>query len=181
MVSVFRPHTRLLSVRHNSLRVGLFGAVQRLRPVLAIALLVIAAGSAAEPTTSRELANVPLLRELKGKVVLLDFWASWCEPCRQSFPWMNDLQRRYGERNLVVVAVNVDQDRKLAEQFLAATPAGFRVEYDPVGTLAEKLGVETMPMSFLIDANGTLRSRHAGFKDTQRKEREAAIVGLLEQ
>jgi cytochrome c biogenesis protein CcmG/thiol:disulfide interchange protein DsbE len=125
-------------------------------------------------------ADAPLLRTLKGKVVLLDFWASWCGPCRQSFPWMNDLQRRYGS-DLVVVAVNLDQDRALAEQFIKATPAAFRIEYDPEGKLATQFDVTSMPMSFVIDRKGEVRERHRGFREAQRAERERIISKLLKE
>jgi cytochrome c biogenesis protein CcmG, thiol:disulfide interchange protein DsbE len=116
----------------------------------------------------------------RGKVVLLDFWASWCGPCRESFPWMNELQRRYGA-DLIVVAVNMDQDPKLAAQFLAASPAMFRIEYDPQGKLATQFDVSTLPMSFLIDRNGRIRSAHRGFTARQQASREAALLELIKE
>ena len=122
-----------------------------------------------------------LLPTLKGKVVLLDFWASWCGPCRQSFPWMGELQKRYGADNFVVVAVNLDQDRKLADQFLAVTPAGFRVEYDPEGLLATRFDVTSMPTSVLIDRSGQVRERHQGFRQAQREARERSLSNLLKE
>jgi cytochrome c biogenesis protein CcmG/thiol:disulfide interchange protein DsbE len=122
-----------------------------------------------------------LLNGLKGKVVLLDFWASWCDPCRQSFPWMGEMQRRYAGSDLVVIAVNLDQDRKLADRFLAATPAGFRIEFDPGGALATEFGVTAMPMSFLIDRNGKVREHHRGFRNAVRAEREQSISKLLKE
>jgi thiol-disulfide isomerase/thioredoxin len=144
--------------------------------VASVGLLIAASLNAASiPTT-----DAPLLRTLKGKVVLLDFWASWCGPCRQSFPWMSDLQRRYGS-DLVVVAVNLDQDRALAEQFLKATPAAFRIEYDPEGKLATQFDVTSMPMSFVIDRKGQVREQHKGFRAAQKAEREQAITKLLKE
>jgi thiol-disulfide isomerase/thioredoxin len=126
-------------------------------------------------------AGVPLLEKLAGKVVLLDFCASWCEPCRHSFPWMADLQRRYAADGLVVVAVNLDQDRSLAERFLATTPAAFHVEYDPQGAIATHFGVSAMPVSFIIDRTGRIRETHVGFRQAQRSEREASISKLLQE
>jgi cytochrome c biogenesis protein CcmG, thiol:disulfide interchange protein DsbE len=123
----------------------------------------------------------PLLQSLHGKVVLVDFWASWCAPCRRSFPWMNDLQQHHTAQGLVVVAVNVDQDRALTDNFLREIPVSFRLEYDPSGALAEQFNVQAMPTSFLIDRRGTLRARHAGFRDAQRAERETQIQQLLEE
>jgi len=140
-----------------------------------VALILVIGNAAAAPAT-----DATLLRTLRGKVVLLDFWASWCGPCRQSFPWMSDLQKRYGS-DLVVLAVNLDQDRKLAEQFLAATPAEFRIEYDPEGKLATQFDVTSMPTSFVIDRTGHVRERHAGFRAAQRIERESTIAKLLKE
>ena len=130
---------------------------------------------------SAEISNGPLLDGLKGKVVLLDFWASWCDPCRRSFPWMNEMQRRYAGSDLLVVAVNLDQDRKLAEKFLAAVPAGFRVEFDPGGALATQFGVTAMPMSFLLDRKGMVRERHSGFREAVKAQREQSILKLLKE
>ena len=99
----------------------------------------------------------PLLKDLHGKVVLVDFWASWCAPCLSSFPWMDDLQKRHGQQGLVVVAVNLDQDRALADAFLRKTAPQFRIEFDQQGTLAKQFGVQAMPTSFLIDRSGIVR------------------------
>ena len=123
----------------------------------------------------------PLLQSLEGKVVLVDFWASWCGPCLQSFPWMNGLHSEHADDGLVIVAVNLDQDRALADAFLKKVPAQFRVEYDREGELARQFGVEAMPTSFLIGRDGTVRARHAGFRDKQRDGREQEIVQLLKE
>jgi cytochrome c biogenesis protein CcmG/thiol:disulfide interchange protein DsbE len=123
----------------------------------------------------------PLLESLHGKVVLVDFWASWCGPCLQSFPWMNDLHGRHGDEGLVIVAVNLDQDRALADAFLKRIPPKFRIEYDASGSLAQQFGVEAMPTSFLIDRAGQVRIRHAGFRDKHREDREQQIVQLLKE
>jgi thiol-disulfide isomerase/thioredoxin len=103
------------------------------------------------------------LSAYRGKVVYLDFWASWCAPCRQSFPWMTDLVRKYGAPNLVVIAVNVDQDRQLAERFLYDNPAIFPIVYDPRGDIATTYKLVGMPSSILIDRTGRVRYRHTGF------------------
>src|SRR3954462_3047559 len=122
--------------------------------LLAIAMFLFTTSFA--NAESADISQESLLDALKGKVVLLDFWASWCDPCRRSFPWMTEMQRRYGGSDLVGVAINLDHDRKLAEKFLAAVPAGFRVEFDPGATLATQFGVTAMPMSFLIDRKGVV-------------------------
>lgn len=105
------------------------------------------------------------LAALKGKVVYLDFWASWCPPCRKSFPWMSDLQQRYGKLGLAVVAVNVDKTRDLAAKFLSEVPAAFTVAYDPDGKAADSYHVPGMPSSFIIDRTGKIQAIHIGFRN----------------
>lgn len=119
------------------------------------------------------------LSAYKGKVVYLDFWASWCAPCRQSFPWMNDLADNYGGRGLVVIAVNVDHERDLATDFLRQNPADFKVVYDSDGALAEHYDVEAMPTSILIGRDGKIRYVHAGFHPGKEREYLAHIRALL--
>jgi thiol-disulfide isomerase/thioredoxin len=146
--------------------------------VLVMTTASVVAASAPPPQAA---PRWPLLDSLQGKVVLVDFWASWCAPCLQSFPWMNDLHARHGGDGLVIVAVNVDQERALADAFLKKVPARFRVEYDQTGSLARQFEVQAMPTSFLIDRQGNIRVRHAGFREKQRADREQQIVQLLKE
>jgi len=117
------------------------------------------------------------LADLKGKVVYLDFWASWCPPCRKSFPWMNEMAQRYGQQDLVIVAVNVDKTRELAAKFLHEVPADFTVAYDPEGKVADSYQVQGMPSSFIIDRSGHIQASHIGF----REEDTAALEGALQR
>jgi len=119
------------------------------------------------------------LSELHGKVVLLDFWASWCGPCRQSFPWMNEMQARYQAQGFEVVAVNVDQKPEAAAEFLRQVPATFTVAYDPDGKTPEAYQVMGMPSAYLIDRNGHIHSQHIGFQNDNKETYEAAIRSLL--
>jgi thiol-disulfide isomerase/thioredoxin len=119
------------------------------------------------------------LERFRGKVVVVDFWASWCAPCRHSFPWLNDMQTKYGPRGLVVIGVNVDRERGGAEQFLRDTPAGFQLVYDPDGSLATRYEVPGMPSSYVFSPDGELVGRHIGFRKATQAEREAALVRLL--
>jgi thiol-disulfide isomerase/thioredoxin len=151
---------------------------------LAIALLFAlstAGAGAAAPDLPQAAPRWPVLEGLRGKVVLVDFWASWCSPCLQSFPWMNELQQQHGGEGLVIVAVNLDQDRTLADAFLQKVPARFRIEYDQAGDLARQFGVQAMPTSFLVDRSGQVRIRHAGFREKQRDGRELEIEQLLKE
>ena len=119
------------------------------------------------------------LGSLRGKAVLVDFWASWCGPCRQSFPWMNGLQKRYGDKGLAIVAVNLDKDRELASHFLAEVPAAFTVAFDPSGKTAESYKVKAMPTTFLVSPDGKLLLTHTGFDAKHASEFEAQIAEAL--
>lgn len=152
--------------------------------LIALALAAAAPGARqaiAAPEKNPATPAWPLLKDLHGKVVLVDFWASWCSPCLSSFPWMDELQKRHGQKGLVVVAVNLDQDRALADAFLKRTAPQFRIEFDAEGTLAKQFGVQAMPTSFLIDRSGKVRITHRGFRTAQRAEREQQIRQLLEE
>jgi thiol-disulfide isomerase/thioredoxin len=119
------------------------------------------------------------LERMRGKVVYVDFWASWCGPCRRSFPWMNEMQQKFGSHGLVVVGVNVDKKRSDAEKFLAQIPATFTVVYDEVGTTPSAYGVKGMPSSYLVDARGNVAFVERGFTDESRSNLEQRIVTLL--
>ena len=121
------------------------------------------------------------LDEYEGKVVMLDFWASWCVPCRRSFPWMNEMQEKYADRGLVIIAVNLDNNLDDAASFLREYPAKFRIFYDKDRSLAREFEVQAMPTSYLIGRDGKLADMHLGFKVKQQEEYEAAILEALEQ
>jgi cytochrome c biogenesis protein CcmG, thiol:disulfide interchange protein DsbE len=118
------------------------------------------------------------LNPYKGKVVYLDFWASWCGPCAQAFPWLNRMQEKYGD-DLVVVGVNVDTDAKAADAFLSRHPAHFDIVRDPEGKLPELFHVQGMPGAVLIGPDGTVLHQHSGFREKKTDEYEAAIREAL--
>lgn len=115
----------------------------------------------------------------RGKVVYLDFWASWCGPCRKSFPWMNNLVDQFGPQGLVVLGINLDAEPQAAERFLQHHPARFSLRFDPSGQSAQRFAVQAMPSSYLIDRRGVVRKVHAGFRDSSRAELEDALRTLL--
>lgn len=119
------------------------------------------------------------LDKLRGRVIYLDFWASWCLPCRASFPFMNALQDSYGKQGLTVLAVDVDHDRADAQRFLQRYPADFRVLFDPDGRTAEAFQLMGMPTTVLIDRAGRVRYRHLGFQIDSRSQYEQEIRQLL--
>ena len=121
------------------------------------------------------------LSDLKGRHVYLDFWASWCGPCRLSFPWMADMQRQYGSRGLQVLAINLDAKRADADAFLAKSPAGFALAFDAKGESARRMGVKGMPTSLLIGPDGKVVFVHQGFRLDERAALEAKLVAALNQ
>lgn len=146
-----------------------------LRRLLSALLFVLPLGSMAH-------AAAPELdiASLKGRVVYIDFWASWCGPCRQSFPWMKDMQAKYG-KDLAIIAVNMDQEKNKADAFLAEFQPAFSVLFDPAGTLASQFKVQTMPSSFMLDRAGKPRFKHLGFHENKRAEYEKEITQLLSE
>jgi thiol-disulfide isomerase/thioredoxin len=121
------------------------------------------------------------LEQFRGKVVYLDFWASWCKPCKKSFPWMRDMKTAYAEQGLEVVAVNLDKDRKLADAFLKAVDVNFIVAFDASGDSAAAYKLRGMPSSYLIGRDGKLYASHIGFRDKDKSKMEQAIKRLLQQ
>lgn len=121
------------------------------------------------------------LRQYVGKVVYLDFWASWCAPCRISFPLLDKLHEKLNAQGFEVVAVNLDEDKANAEKFLKTFPVGFTVLRDAKGEWADQFVVESMPTSFIIDKQGVVQNIHHGFASDDIKELEEKITKLLAQ
>jgi len=155
---------------------------------LAIGLCwALAAGSACAVDAGQPVPQIELvgstgakkLSDLQGKVVYIDFWASWCGPCRQSFPWMNDMQRKYGANGLQIVGINLDAKRIDADQFLSQLPAQFALAFDAKGESAKKFGVKGMPTSVLIGKDGKVLLTHQGFRDEDRKALEDMLIAAM--
>jgi thiol-disulfide isomerase/thioredoxin len=119
------------------------------------------------------------LAQHQGKVVYLDFWASWCGPCRKSFPWMNQMQQKYAQQGFVIISVNLDADKTLATEFLLENPANFLVIYDAKGDIAQHFKIQGMPSSLLIDKQGKVQQAHTGFFTNKVKLYEAQLTALL--
>jgi len=117
--------------------------------------------------------------QYKGEVIYLDFWASWCVPCRASFPWMNEMRAKYADQGLNIVAVTLDQDKFLSRQFADEFKAEFTIGYDFDQKLSNQFGVKALPSSFLIDRKGNLVASHTGFNETQAVEFEESIAKVL--
>jgi cytochrome c biogenesis protein CcmG/thiol:disulfide interchange protein DsbE len=119
------------------------------------------------------------LASLGGRVVYLDFWASWCGPCRQSFPWMETMKSTYGGQGLEIITVNLDGARADADKFLKQFHPTFDVRFDPKGELAAFYKVQGMPSSVLIDRHGVTRFTHVGFRPVDGPAYEAQVRQLL--
>lgn len=143
-----------------------------------LGLLVISCLLHCSSASSDGPALAPPLAPYLGRVVYVDFWASWCTPCARSFPWLNAMKAKYGQQ-LTIVGVNVDAEKSAANRFLARHPATFEVVYDPSGALAARYDIDGMPTSLILDASGSVVHRHRGFHEGQVLGYEEAIRQAL--
>lgn len=121
------------------------------------------------------------LSDYEGQIVYIDFWASWCQPCRKSFGWMNKMQSMYGDEGFKVIAINLDESRDKAEKFLKQVPANFDVAFDPEGQTAESYNVKAMPSSYIINKQGKLIYSNVGFRGNDEEKLESKIRGIIRQ
>ncbi|WP_417698722.1 redoxin family protein [Pseudoalteromonas lipolytica] len=146
---------------------------------LFVSSAVIAEQSASTTVSPSQQQLAALLSQNKGKVVLLDFWASWCSPCRRSFPWLIEMQNTYREQGLTVIAVNIDVERADAEKFLTDFAVNFNIIYDPDAVIGRQYQLKGMPSSFLIDKEGIVRYQHTGFVINKLDQYEQHIKTLI--
>ena len=145
-----------------------------MRKLLLLLLLIISPVKA-------EIYNINQLdlKAHQGKVVYLDFWASWCKPCQRSFPWMNSLLAKYPAEAFTIITVNLDAESDAMHHFLGKVKADFDIYHDPSGQIAEQFKIEGMPTSYLIDATGKVVKKHIGFYTKQIEKYEREIEELL--
>ena len=155
----------------------------------AVVLVVLVSGwtAGASPTHApnvvlQQADGTPVpLASYEGKVLLVDFWASWCIPCKTSFPALDAIFREYKARGLEVLAVNLDEERRQADAFLSAHPHQMPVLFDPKGAAPLAFGVKGMPTSFLIDRTGTIRFTHMGYSGNVDVRYRQEIAQLLSE
>lgn len=121
------------------------------------------------------------LNDLKGKVVMINFWASWCGPCRQEMPLLEDIYNDYKKAGFVLLGVNLDEDVDEAQDFLKGLTVSFPVPLDPKGKVAEMYKNEAMPSSYFVDKNGQLAHLHKGYRPGEENDYRKVIKKLLAQ
>ena len=115
----------------------------------------------------------------RGKVVIVDFWASWCDPCREAMPNLERLYRRYRERGLVVLGISVDRNERNARRFLRRTQVSFPVALDEGQEVAGRYRPPRMPSTYVIDRRGRVRHVHEGFRPGDMERLEDMVRDLL--
>ncbi|MCF6250516.1 MAG: TlpA family protein disulfide reductase [Methylococcaceae bacterium] len=119
------------------------------------------------------------LQKFRGKVVYLDFWATWCPPCKKSMPFLNALRNELHDQGFEVIAVNVDEDSDDARQFLQQYPVDYLVAMDPTGQCPQQYDVKAMPSAYFIDRKGIIRHIHLGFRERDKQQIRSLILDLL--
>jgi thiol-disulfide isomerase/thioredoxin len=162
--------------------------------MFALSLLSCAIASAAEVNQPAPACPAKLLNasgqpgeqtiapaDLKGKVVLIDFWATWCGPCQKSMPYFNALHQQLASKGLVIQAINVDEQSQTALDFLQQHPVHYPIALDPDGACPNTYQVKAMPSSYLVDKSGKIRFVHLGFRDEDEKSLREQIEILLQE
>lgn len=121
------------------------------------------------------------LSELRGQVVLLNFWASWCGPCRQEMPLLEKLQQRYSALGFTVLGVNVEEDSSKAKSLLKDIPVSFPILFDTQNTVSEQYKVSAMPSTVMIDRNGNMRYLHKGYKPGDEAQYKKWVKQLIKE
>ena len=154
-----------------------------------VAMLTIAlptlAGPAPAPAPAFTLASRAgqdvSLAQYKGQVVMLNFWASWCGPCRQEMPLLESIYKKYNKMGFTMIGVNVEPDSNAANQWLKATPVSFPILYDRDSKVSKLYDVAGMPSTVIIDRSGKLRVLHRGYKPGDENEYLDSIRTLIRE
>lgn len=157
---------------------------------LLLGVTLLFSGAVFAKSVNQEAPNIALpgangqlikLSDFKGQVVMVNFWASWCQPCRTEMPLIEDLYQRYKKIGFTVLGVNVDEDPKNGQKMLKETPVSFPVVYDSKNKFIEKYQVQAMPSTYMVDRKGNIREIHRGYKDGDEAEYEKYIRKLLRE
>ncbi|MBU2918184.1 TlpA family protein disulfide reductase [Psychrosphaera sp. F3M07] len=121
------------------------------------------------------------LSDYKGKVVYVDFWASWCKPCKKSFPVLNEFHNKYKQQGFEVIAINLDEDKLNALAFLQQHKVDYSVLYDEDAKVAQQYKVQAMPSAYFIDKKGIIRLVHKGYMDSDKTKIKQVIELLINE
>lgn len=138
-------------------------------------------GAAPDFTLKSKSGENMRLEDLRGQVVMLNFWASWCGPCRQEMPHMEDIFKKYEKFGFTVLAVSVDENPEDANRFLDAVPVSFPILYDTESRVSELYGVDAMPTTVMIDRDGNKRFLHRGYKPGYEKDYKKQVKKLIRE
>lgn len=159
-----------------------------MRHLVLVWLLAVSASVSALNIPAPELAlptfegdRTVALQALRGKVVYINFWASWCSSCESAFPVLNSLNNEYKSKGVEILAINVDMQKVDAEFFLQKSAAQFTVLYDAERKTPDKFAMQTMPSSYLIDKKGHIRFVFREFKSSDQKKIAEAMQQLLNE
>ena len=121
------------------------------------------------------------LQELRGQVVMINFWASWCGPCRQEFPVLDEMYRKYRPMGFTLVGINVESETADAERFLAKTPISFPIAWDRANDVSGDYGVSAMPTTLIVDRKGNVRWLHRAYKPGDENEYLNQVRAMLRE
>ncbi len=154
--------------------------------IFAIGLVTLSPGpSGAQPSAGSPAPNIGLVSTqgkmidrlmLEGHVSVIDFWATWCGPCRVALPELDRLSRRYARQGVLVVGVNQDNSPDAMRQFLTVQPLSFHVVHDPQHAVAQRFGARSLPSTYILDRQGTVRFVHHGYSRNMPLDREVASL-----
>ncbi|MEI8572116.1 TlpA family protein disulfide reductase [Methylomonas sp. EFPC1] len=133
------------------------------------------------PATSAYRTNRLDISAYKGKVLLIDFWATWCGPCRKAMPFLNGLRNEQLKDGFEVIGINVDEDIEAAQEYLKSAAVDYPMSFNPEGDCPRIFGVTAMPSSFIVDKQGRIRMIHLGFRDEDKEGLRKQITQLLSE
>jgi peroxiredoxin len=168
----------MFKLKPNSIRRS-FAALALLTTVVAVGA---DANAPAPPFTLSELdGQSASLSQYKGQVVMLNFWATWCGPCQQEMPLLEQMYRKYKPAGFTLIGVNVDKDAPPVKQLLERKPVSFPVLLDPASQVSKAYHVDEMPSTVLIDRKGNVRFLHRGYKPGDENEYQDRIRQLIRE
>jgi len=170
---------QLASLSHKAY--GVVGLISLLLSLSFSAQAENLSGAAPDFTLRSNLGKNLRLEDFRGEVVMLNFWASWCGPCRQEMPLMDEIYKKYKKLGFTILAVNVDEDSADADRFLKSVPVSFPVLYDNDSKTSELFDIDAMPTTVMIDRDGNKRFLHRGYKSGYEEDYKKQVKQLIRE